>query len=103
MLKLYCAIVQSHLSYCVEIWGNCSKVLLSPIIKAQKVAVRLVCNLGFRDHTCSSFKRLKVLKFTDIVKFKLQLLMFKAWNVKLPVNIQRIFMVNTRGPQWPSG
>ena len=91
MLKIYCAIVQSHLSYCVEIWGNCSKVLLSPIIKAQKVAIRLVCNLGFRDHTSSSFKSLKVLKFTDIVKFKLQLLMFNAWNVKLPVNIQRLF------------
>ena len=94
MVKLYCAVVQSHLNYCVEIWGNCSKVLLSPIIKAQKVAIRLVCNLGYRDHTSSSFKSLNILKFVDLVKFKLQLLMFKAWNVKLPVNVQSLFKVN---------
>ena len=101
MLKVCSAIVQSQLQYCVEIWENCSKVLLSPIIKTQKVAIRLVCNLGHRDHTSSSFKSLKVLKFTDIVKFKLQLLMFKAWNDKLPVNIQSLFKVNKEN-KYPS-
>ena len=94
MLTLYCSIVQSHLSYCIEIWGNCCKVFLAPIIKAKKFAIRLVCNLRYRDHTTTSFKKLKVLKFTDLVKYKLQLLMYKAWNVKLPKNVQSLFNVN---------
>ena len=81
--------------------GKLFQSFIVPYYKTQKVAIRLVCNLGFRDHTSSSFKSLKVLKFTDIVKFKLQLLMFNAWNVKLPVNIQRLFMVNKEN-KYPS-
>ena len=42
-----------------------------------------------------------MLKFTNLVKFKLQLLMFKAWNVKLPVNTQSLFKVNKEN-KYPS-
>ena len=52
-----------------------------------------MCNLRYSDHTTTSFENPKVLKFTDLVKFKLQLLMYKAWNVKLPNNVQSLFKV----------
>ena len=34
--RLYSSIFHSHLSYCADLWGNCSKVYLLPMIKAQK-------------------------------------------------------------------
>ena len=95
LLKLYCSIFQSHLYYCVELWGNCSKTYLLPIIKAQKHAVRVICNLGSRDHTSSFFKELNILKFMDLVEFKILILMFKAWNVNLPKSLQCLFQSKT--------
>ena len=91
LLKLYFSIFQSHLTYCIEVWGNCCKTYLLPIIKAQKIAVRMICNLKHREHTTFYFKELKILKFLDLVKFKILLLMFKAKNIELPINLQELF------------
>ena len=66
-----------------------------PIIKAQKHAVRVICNLGSRDHTSSFFKELNILKFMDLVEFKILILMFKAWNVNLPKSLQCLFQSKT--------
>ena len=48
MLRLYSSITQSHISYCVELFGNCNKSFLLPIIKSQKMCVRIVCDLKAR-------------------------------------------------------
>ena len=67
LFNLYNAIIQPHLSYCCEIWGNTNKIDLLPLIVAQKKVIRLVYNVGYRDHITSLFKNLQVLKFEDIV------------------------------------
>ena len=51
---------------------------LLPLIVAQMKAIRPVCNVGYRDHNTSLFKNLKVLKFEDIVKYKVCMLLFKT-------------------------
>ena len=91
LLKLYFSIFQSHLTYCIEVWGNCCKTYLLPIIKAQKMAVHIICNLKHREHTTFYFKELKILKFLDLVKFKILLLIFKAKNMEFPINLQELF------------
>ena len=95
LFNLYKAIIQSPLSYCCEIWGNTNKINPLPLIAAQKKAIRLVCNMGYRDHTTSLFKNLKVLKFEDIVKHKVCMLLFKTKRGLLPRNIQCLFTLNT--------
>ena len=90
LLKLYFSIFQSHLTYCIEVWGK-HKTYLLPIIKAQKMAVRMIYNLKHREHTTFYFKELKILKFLDLVKFKILLLMFKAKNIELSTNLQELF------------
>ena len=72
MLRLYSSIIQSHMSYCVELWGNCNKSFLLPIIKAQKMAVRIVCDLKAREHTSTYFKELNILKFPHLVEAKIK-------------------------------
>ena len=79
------------MSYCVELWGNCNKSFLLPIIKAQKMAVRIVCDLKAREHTSTHFKELNILKFPHLVEAKIKVLMFKAWNCKLPDSLQCLF------------
>ena len=91
MLRLYSSIIQSHMSYCVELWGNCNKSFLLPIIKAQTMAVRIVCDLKAREHTSTYFKELNILKFPHLVEAKIKVLMFKAWNCKLPDSLQCLF------------
>ena len=41
------------------------------------MAVHMICNLKHREHTIFYFKELKILKFLDLVQFKILLLMFK--------------------------
>ena len=63
---------------------------------AKKAKTRLVSNVGYRDHTTPLFKNLKVLKFEDIVKHKVCMLLFKAKRGLLPRNIQCLFTLNTK-------
>ena len=51
VLKLYFSIFQSDLTYCNEVWGSYCKTYLLPIIKAQNMAVRMICNLKHRENT----------------------------------------------------
>ena len=63
----------------------------STYCKSPKMAIRIICNLTYREHTSPYFKELNILKFMDLVKSKILLLMFKAKNVELPTNLQSLF------------
>ena len=95
MLSLYSSIVQSHLTYCVEVWGNCCLSFLSPIIIAQKRAVRMICGLKSREHTSKYFKEVNILKFQDMVEAKIKVLMYKAWKLHLPDSLQSLFFTKS--------
>lgn len=82
----YYALVEPYLSYCAEVWGNTYNSPLKKICTLQKRAVRLI-NL----HTNSLFLNSYLLKFPDLVKFKMAQTTFKAWNNSLPGNIQKLF------------
>ena len=94
LLKLYNVLIQPHLTYCTEVWGLGSKTDLLPIIRLQKKAIRCIVGLRPNDHTSSSFKQLNVLKFTDLMSYKLGVLMYRANNGDLPRNIQSLFNTN---------
>ena len=88
---LYCSLVLHYLQYCVEVWGNNYKTSLKAITILQKRAIRIINNVGFQEHTNSLFLQSKLLKFTDLVDYQTAQTMFKAKNMSLPGNIQKLF------------
>ena len=89
---LYNTLFLPYLSYCCKVWGTASKCLIHKIVKIQKWALRVICNTKYREHTTPLFYECKLLKFNDIVKLKVLVLMYNANNQELPCNIQTIIL-----------
>ena len=92
MRILYCSIFLPYIHYCSEIWGNTYHSNINRIIIIQKRAIMLLFDAGRLDHTAPLFQRANVLKFTDLVKLKTAVFMYKAYHCMLPENIQRNFV-----------
>ena len=92
MRILYCSIFLPYIHYCSEIWGNTYHSNINRIIIIQKRAIRLLFCAGRLDHTTPLFQRANILKFTDLVKLKTAVFMYKAYHCMLPENIQRNFV-----------
>ena len=86
---LYCSMFLPYINYCSKIWGNTYPTNISGIVILQKRAMRLLYGANHIDHTTPLFYRSPALKFVDPVKLKTAVFMFKAYQCKLPVNIQQ--------------
>ena len=91
--NLYTALVLPYLFYCCEVWGNASKYLIEKVTVLQKRAVRIVSKSDYRAHTAPLFRKHKLLKFCDIVQFKILLFMYKVREFSLPDNLQMFFKI----------
>ena len=80
LLLLYNSLVLPHLQYCILCWGFKS----SRLFKLQKRAMRYISNSKYNAHTSPIFKKLKLLKITDIYNLSLLKFYFKLKNNKLP-------------------
>ena len=94
LITVYNTLMLPHLSYCCEIWGNTYCSRLKDIVILQKRAMRLIDKADFTAHTSPIFKKYNVLKFTDLVEFNSCMVMYKASNNLLPVNVQGQFIKN---------
>ena len=77
LLSVYRSIIECHINYCNLIFGNASFTYLSPLIIAQKKAVRIVANEPTRSHSDPIFSALNLLKVTDFYRFNLGVYMRK--------------------------
>ena len=75
--------------YCSEIWGNTYKSNVTCLSLIQKRVVRLINNANYIDHCNQLFYLCKLLKFSDLVKYKTAIVMYKA--MMLPTCIQKFF------------
>lgn len=91
LVTLYHSFVMSYLNYCVEVWGNCYKTNLLPLISLQKKAIRIVHKRKYNDHTNPLFLKSSDLKLLDLVNYKTAQIMFRASKKSLPSNIQKLF------------
>ena len=89
---IYCTLVQPHLEYCCEIWGNTFKLRLDKLEKLQKKAIRIIEGLKYRDHTSKAFNSCNCLKFQDLIAFKTCQVAYKANQNILPTNLQKRFI-----------
>ena len=58
---LYRTLVLPYIQYCNIIWAKTYSTNLEKIMKLQKRMIRIIVNVGFRDHTKTLFFKLKLL------------------------------------------
>ena len=61
---IYMSLIHSHLNYCNLVWGAAEDSNLEPLFKLQKMAVRIISNSHYLEHTPPIFKSLKILMST---------------------------------------
>lgn len=88
---LYNSLVEPHMSYCCEIWGNTYQSRLRKLFMLQKKAIRIIYNLNYHDHTSVFFHLSNMLKFHDLVKYKTMIILYKANNHSLNGRVQALF------------
>ena len=67
LIMIYNTLILPYLSYCSEIWGNTYERRLHDLIVLQTRAIRIIGDIGFRDHTSKVFKKFECLKLVDII------------------------------------
>ena len=78
LLDYYYAFIYPYISYNVEVWGAAYAIVLNPLIVQHKRIIRTMTWSHFRDHTSPLFKKLGVLKFMDIYKYRICIRMYKS-------------------------
>ena len=75
--SIYYSFINSYLSYCPVVFGNAFDTHLKPLEIAQRKCIRVISNELPRAHAEPIFSRLKILKFRDIYKLNLGIIMYK--------------------------
>jgi hypothetical protein len=71
---LYYTLFHCHLIYAIEVWSSVPNYVISPLIKKQKAAVRIISNSNYNAHTEPIFKELSILPLSDLIShFNLKL------------------------------
>ena len=89
---LYTSLIEPHLTYCVEVWGNVYKSNLQPLYAKRKRVIRLVCKTGYLEHIAELVKSLYVLPFHDLIKYKIAIFTYKVFHRTLPMTVLMLFM-----------
>ena len=82
-----------YLQYCNIVWANTYPTNLDKILKLQKRVVRIIANVGYRDHTRPLFSKFKLFDVYDVNKFQLVHSCTDAFTNRLPFrNILRVIL-----------
>ena len=77
---IYCSIIQSNLNYSLLAWGySCNRLM-----KLQKKIIRIITLSKFNAHTEPLFKKMGLLKITDMMKQNALKFLYKLKNNKVP-------------------
>jgi len=77
-MKVYFAYFQSILQYGLEFWGSSAETASTLIV--QKRALRVLCNLDFRESCRPSFSDLKIFTVYNLYIYKISIFTFKGRN-----------------------
>jgi hypothetical protein len=94
LVKLYYAMIHSHLSYCINVYGCAVTTNLQRLRVKQKEAIRIINNVGFRDHTVQLFKQSGILPIDDMIKFAKLKFMHCYVNRRLPLSFHELWPYN---------
>ena len=91
---LYFSFVYPYFSYCNHVWGSSCSSNLNRLFLLQKRAIRVISSAKFRDHTDPIFKRLGLLKLSDINKYAFSRFMYRWYHSQLPKIFNNSFNYN---------
>ena len=94
LILLYNSLILSRLLYCNVAWGRSSKRNIDSILLLQKKAVRICSGSHFLANTDPLFKKLRLLKITDITLMQTALFMYKLSKGQVPPYFSTIFQKN---------
>ena len=77
LLSVYRSLIECYICYCILIFGNASLIHITPLVVAQKKAVRIVALQPPLSHTDPIFSTLKLLNIADHYKYNLGIYMWK--------------------------
>lgn len=90
LLLMYNSLIGSHLNYGTLAWGfECKR-----ITKLQKRAIRIISGSKYNSHTEPLFKKMKLLKISDIFRLKCLKFWYKSVNKTLPDYFNSMFTYN---------
>ena len=89
---LYFALVHSHLTYGIHVWGN--SMTIKKIITLQKRAIRTINKVWYRSHTEPLFKSNQILKFEDMYTMQISLFVYDLNNDLLPKSFRNLLSQN---------
>ena len=99
LLSVYRSIIECYICYCNLVFGNAANNHVSPLVIAQKKAVRIVAKQPPFSHTNPIFSDLKLLKFADHYKYNLGIYMWKNIDkFNLRINLQNTRSGNYYAP-----
>ena len=101
LLSLYFALVHSHLSYCISIYGCANKTSIEKLILKQKKAMRIIFNVSNRAHTAPLFQELKILNIEKMITYSKTKIMHNFFHDKLPFSFNGTWLKNNeRNPDY---
>ena len=65
-ILLYKSLIQSHIEYCLPVWGNALKSHMKPLEIIQRKAIRVVTNSKYNSHTDPLFQQVNALTVKDL-------------------------------------
>jgi hypothetical protein len=94
MKMLYFAMVHTHLIYCINIYGCANKTTLNRLFLKQKEAIRIMSNVGYRDHTNPLFINHGILPLEKMIKMSNLKFMHNFVNNRLPISFNEMWITN---------
>ena len=95
LLSLYYAFIYPYFLYCITIWGGANITTLTPLIKIQKRAIRIVCCKSRLTSTAPLFQSMKILNIHQIYNLQILVFMLKYKKSLFPTLFSTLFTKTT--------
>jgi hypothetical protein len=91
---LYFSLIHCHFVYAVEIWGCAFQSSLNELFLKQKAAIRIISGASYNAHTENLFKKLEILKLSDLIALCKAKLTFQILQCKSPLLLHHVWLFN---------
>ena len=91
LLQLYYALVHSHLTYGISIWGSTYPSYLQKLRKLQKKALKAICNVPYRSPAKPLYTQLNILQIQNVYKHENAKFMFNCNKTLTPTPFSNFF------------
>ena len=95
LITLYYSMVYPYLDYGITLWGSSHSSYVNKLFSMQKKVVRNIAGASYNAHSDPIFKKLKLLKLSDIYETKISKMMYEHNNGTLPSALNEMFTDNT--------